>query len=92
MKEVLSKVRDVDGRPKQRLSLRGRLRVPRHYVSSGLHALSGDGRSFSRVFNVPIKYGLALCGVLVAVALAAVEVRHPSTAARGAGPRRRRRH
>ena len=58
------RVRDIDGRPRRRLSLCGRLYVPRGAVSSGLHMLSADGREFARVFNIPLMMTLtALCCV-----------------------------
>ena len=51
----------------QRVSLRGRLFVPTGAVSSGLHVLSADGGTFSRLFNVPLKFVLTaiVLGVVV---------------------------
>ena len=69
LRNVLSRVRDVDGRPKQRLSLRGRLLVPRGAVSSGLHMLSSDGRTFASVVALPPSLIIAVVGFLCLVGL-----------------------
>ena len=49
----------LPGRAVRRVSLRGRLRLPRGALTSGLLVLSRDGRSCERRLNVPLKLILA---------------------------------